>query len=162
MALSAVLLKPNVANILLFYFCEQKFVQHASIMIAIENGQIMPLNLNPHQIVADFGCVDFSMYACWFSVARMRQFCLFTYPPRSKGASSEKLIFLPKHYHDFQSNVAIFLNVVRAYTQPYSFGGRIKLIICQIRHELTVALHEISTSWKNVRWRTLYIKLYLT
>ena len=47
-------------------------------------------------------------------------------------------------------------SVVQAYTQPYSFGGRIKLIICQIRHELSVIIHEISTSWKkNVRWRTL-------
>ena len=35
-----------------------------------------------------------------------------------------------------------------AYTQPYKFGGRIKLIICQIRHELSVTIHEISISWK--------------
>ena len=33
--MSAVLLKPNVANILLFNFCEQKFVQHGPITIAI-------------------------------------------------------------------------------------------------------------------------------
>ena len=32
-------------------------------------------------------------------------------------------------------------SVVQVYTQPYSFGGRIKLIISQIRHEL-------STGWK--------------
>ena len=55
-----------------------------------------------------------------------------------------------------KSNVAIFPSVVQAYTQPYSFGGRIKLIICQIRHELSVTIHEISPSWKNnARWRTL-------
>ena len=35
-ACSAVLLKPNVANILLFNFCEQKFVQHDPITIAID------------------------------------------------------------------------------------------------------------------------------
>ena len=36
---SAVLLKPNVANILLFNFCEQKFVQHGLVTIAIDcNG----------------------------------------------------------------------------------------------------------------------------
>ena len=36
---SAVLLKPNFANILLFNFCEQKFVQHGPIKIAIDyNG----------------------------------------------------------------------------------------------------------------------------
>ena len=30
------------------------------------------------------------MYACDFSVPQMRQFCLFTYPSKSKWASSEK------------------------------------------------------------------------
>ena len=34
-ARSAILLKPNVANIYLFNFCEQKFVQHGPITIAI-------------------------------------------------------------------------------------------------------------------------------
>ena len=34
-----------------------------------------------------------------------------------------------QHYHDFQSNVAIFPCVVQAYTQPFSFIGRIELII---------------------------------
>ena len=53
-----------------------------------------------------------------------------------------------QHYHDFQSNVAIFPSVVQAYIQPYSFAGRLKLINCQIRHGLSVAIHEISTGWK--------------
>ena len=36
---SAVLLKPNVVNILLFNFCEQKFIQHGPITVAIDcNG----------------------------------------------------------------------------------------------------------------------------
>ena len=52
-----------------------------------------------------------------------------------------------QHYHDFQSNFTIFPSVVQAYTQPYSFGRRIQLIICQIRRELSVIIHEISTSW---------------
>ena len=31
------------------------------------------------------------------------------------------------------------------------------LIICQIRHELSVTINEISTSWKqSIKWRTLY------
>ena len=39
MARSVVLLKPNVANILLFNFCEQKFFQHGPITVAIDcNG----------------------------------------------------------------------------------------------------------------------------
>ena len=33
---SAVVLKPNVANILLFNFCEQKFVQHGPITVVID------------------------------------------------------------------------------------------------------------------------------
>ena len=38
-ARSAVLFKPNVANILLFNLCEQKFIQHGPITIAIDcNG----------------------------------------------------------------------------------------------------------------------------
>ena len=38
-ARSAVLLRPNVTNILLFNFCEQKFLQHGPITIAIDcNG----------------------------------------------------------------------------------------------------------------------------
>ena len=41
---------------------------------------------------------------------------------------------------------AIFSSFVQAYAQPYSFGGRIKLIICQIRYELSVTIHEINTS----------------
>ena len=37
-ALSAVLLKLNVANIFLFNFCEQKFVQHGLVTIAINSN----------------------------------------------------------------------------------------------------------------------------
>ena len=107
---SAVLLKPNVANILLFNFCEQKFVQHDPITIAIDcnglscsflkkNGPIMPLDQNPHQTVTRFEWVGFSMYACGFSVPQMRQFCLYTYPPRSKWASTEKIIFFCQIRH---------------------------------------------------------------
>ena len=117
----------------------------------------MPLDQNPHQTVTRFVCVGFSMYACGFSVPQMRQFCLFTYPPRSKWASSEKMIFFSKIGIFCKSIAGPLPSVVQAFTQPYSFGGSIKLIICQIRHELSV--HEISTSWKkNVRWRSQYNK----
>ena len=47
-------------------------------------------------LMTGFGSVDFSMYACGIFVPQMQQFCLFTYPPRSKWASSEKKIFFPK------------------------------------------------------------------
>ena len=72
-----------------------------------------------------------------------RQFCLFIYPPKSKLASSEKIIFSK--------------SVVQSFIQSYSFGGSIKLIICQIRHELSITIHKISTIWKkNVRSRIPY------
>ena len=45
----------------------------------------------------------------------------------------------------------------QAYTRLYSFGGRIKLIICQIRHELGITYHSPNKRWlKKVRWRTQY------
>ena len=42
----------------------------------------------------------------------------------------------------YKSIAGLLPSVVQAYTQPYSFGGRIKLIICQIKHELSVIIHE--------------------
>ena len=54
--------------------------------------------------------------------------------------------------------------LVHAYTQPYSFGGRIKLIIYQISYELSVTIHKISSCWKK---KTLdggpcaYLHLYI-
>ena len=109
----------------------------------------MPLDQNPHQKVTRFGCVGFSMYACEISVPQMRQFCMFTNPPRSKWASSEKMIFFAKIGIICKSIAGPLLSVVQAYIQPYSFGGKIKLIIYQIRYKLSVTIHEISTSWKN-------------
>ena len=58
--------------------------------------------------------------------------------------------FLPKSASSVSRYVATFPSVVQTYTQSYSFGGRIELIMCQIRHEPTMSetIHEISTSWK--------------
>ena len=80
MACSAVLLKPNVANILLFNFCEQKFVQQGTITIAIDYKDLSLLIFEEkwpnyaselHQTVTRFGCVGFSMYACGLSVPQI-------------------------------------------------------------------------------------------
>ena len=49
--------------------------------------------------------------------------------------------------------------LIEAYTQSYSFGGRIKLIMCQTRHELNVTIHELSTSWKKTLNGGPYINL---
>ena len=95
----------------------------------------MPLDQNPHQTVTRFGCVGISMYACGFSVPQMWQFFLFIYPPWSKWASSEKMVFFATIGIICKSIAGPFCE---AYAQPYSFVGRIKLIICQIRYELSV------------------------
>ena len=110
----------------------------------------MQLDQYPQQTLTHFGCVGYSMYACRFSVPQMRQFYIYTYIP-----SKIKMSFIWKDVFFF-AKIGIFCksmagqlhSVVQAHTQPYSFGGRIKLIICQIRHELCITIHEISTCWK--------------
>ena len=137
-ARSAVLLKPNLANILPFNFCQQKFIQHGPITIAIDcNGLSLlkwPWEKWPNYASGPnirFGCVGFPVYARGFSVPQMRQFCLFTYPPKLKWFSSKNMIFfLSKSASYVSRSVALFYSIVQAYTQPYSFGRRIKLIIC--------------------------------
>ena len=103
-----------------------------SLLIFEENYLIIPLDENQQQTVTRFGCVGFSMYASEFAVPQMQQFCLFTYPPRSKWASSEKMIFFAKIGIFCKSIAGPLPSVIRAYTQPYSFGW----ISYQIRHEL--------------------------
>ena len=150
MARSVVLLKPNVANSLLFIFCEQKFIQHDPITIAIDCNGFSLLIFEekfPNYASGPKSAPNSDSYG--FSVPQMRQVCLFTCPPRSKWASSEKMIFFPKSASSVNRSVAILPSVIQVYTQPYLFGGRIKLIICLFRHELR-------TSWrKNLRWLTL-------
>ena len=110
-------------------------------------GPIMPLDQNPHQKVTRFVYNGFSMYALGVSVPQRRQFRLFTYPLRSTCASFEKIIFFGKIVIFCKSITGPLPSVVQACTQPYSFDGRIKLIICQLRYELSVTFHEISTRW---------------
>ena len=58
------------------------------------------------------------------------------------------MIFFAKIGIFFKSIAGPLPNIVQAYTQPYSFGGKIKLIICQIIHELNATINEIRTSWR--------------
>ena len=58
--------------------------------------------------------------------------------------------FLPRSASSVSRSRAHFPSVIQAYIQPYSFSEGIKLIICQIRHELSVIIHEKSTSWKKM------------
>ena len=161
---SAVLLKLNVVNILLFNFCEQIFVQHRPITIAIDcNGLsllIFEENWPNYASGPKSAPNSDSFWVPWLFNVCVRVFCalnatiLLVYIP-----VKNKMIFIWFDFfcQNFQGNVAIFPSVVHAYTQTYSFGGRIKLIICQIRQELSFTIHEIRIRWKkNVRWRVLY------
>ena len=157
MARRAVLLKPNVANILLFNFCKQKFVQHAPITIAIDCNSFSLL-------IFEEKCPNYasgpksvpnsdSFWVCRLFNVCVRVFCapnapiLLVYIP-----AKIKMGFIWKD--DFFAKIVIFCksvagpipSVVQAYTQPYSFGGRIKLIISQIKHERSVTIHEITIS----------------
>ena len=81
---STVLLKPNVANILLFNFGEQKFVQHGPITIAIDfNGLSLLIFEKKWPNYASVPKSSSFWVRRLFNVC-VRQFCLFTYPPRSK------------------------------------------------------------------------------
>ena len=139
-ARSDVLLKPNVDNILLFNFWEQKLVQHGSITIAIDCNALSLLIFEekwPNYASAPKPNSDSFWVLRLFNVCVL-VFCalnatilLIYVSTKIKKASSEKVIFWP--------------NFSEEYTPPHSFDRRIKLIICQIRHELSVTNHEISS-----------------
>ena len=141
-------MKPNVGNILLF-----KFVQHRPITIAINCNCLSLLifeeKLPNYASGPKFAPNSYSFWVRWlFNVcvrvfcAQMRQF------GRLHTCQDQSELHLKRWFfcQNRQSNVAIFPSVVQSYTKSYSFGGRIKLIICEIRHELSVTIHEISTS----------------
>ena len=84
----------------LFTFCEQKFVQHGPIAIAIDgNGLSLLIYEEKWPNYASGIKSGPNSDSFWvrplFNVC-VRQFCLLTYPPRSKWASSEKIISFAK------------------------------------------------------------------
>ena len=103
----------------------------------------MALDQNPHQTVTCFGCVGFSMYVCGFSAPQMRNFaCLHTRKDQNE-LHMKRCFFFAKIGIFCKSIAGPHPSIVQAYSQQYSYGGRLKLIICQIRHE-------INTSWKKL------------
>ena len=162
---SAFLLKPNVANILLSNFCEQKFVQHGPVTIAIDCNGLFLLIFKEKCPIYAFGPKS-APNSNLFWVRQLFNVCVRVFCASNVTillAYIAKMSFIWKDDFFF-AKVDIFCksiasplpSVVQAYTQQYSFGGKIKLIICEIRYERSVTIHEISTSWKkNVRWRTL-------
>ena len=148
-------LKPNVFN-----FCEQKFVQHGPITIAIDCNGLSFLIFEekwPNYASGPKSAPNSDSF--W--VRRLFNICVRVFCAPN---ATILLVYIPAKikmnfiWRDdfFFAKIGIFCksisvplpSVVQAYTQPYSFGGRIKLIICQIRHELSVSIHEISRSWK--------------
>ena len=74
----------------------------------------MPLNQNPHQTVTRVGYAGFPIYACGFTVPQMRQYCLFSYPPRSKWASFKKIIFFAK-IGNYYKSIAVPLSEAKTH-----------------------------------------------
>ena len=67
-----------------------------------------------------------------------------------------------KRWFFFFAKIGIFCKMdagplSETYTQPCSFGGRIKLIICQIKYKLSVTIYKISTSRKKTLDGRAYI-----
>ena len=96
--------------------------------------------------MARFGWVGFSLH----SVPQIRQFCLFIHQDQNE-LHLKRWFVLPK-----SDSTGTLPSVVQAYTQPFPFAGRIKLIICQIRHEQSATVPEISNSWKETLDGTPY------
>ena len=165
MARSTVLLKPNVVNILYLNFCEQKFVQHGSKTIAMTvtaSHCLFSKKNDPNYATGPKSAPNsdsfwmrrlFNVCVRVFSVPNVT--ILFVYI-----AAKIKMSFIWKH--DFLAKICIFCKSIadplsEAYTQPYPFGAMIKLIISQIRHELSATIHEITTSWKKTLDSVPYI-----
>ena len=104
-ACSAVLLKPIVTNILLFNFCEQNF--RSTWLDNVRHWR---------PLLAHFR-------------RKMAQLCLWT-----KIRTKQWLVLDTSAFQCTSICKSIDPSVLQTYTQPYSFGRRIKLIICQIRH----------------------------
>ena len=146
-ARSAVLLKPNVAsssititvaincNSLSLLIFEETWTNYASRPKSAPNSDSFWL------------CRLFNVCVLIFCVPNALILLVYI-PAKIKMCFIWKDDFLFTKIGIFCKSIAGPLSEV--YTQPYSFGGRIKLIICQIRHELSVTIDEISTSWKNM------------
>ena len=87
-----------------------------------------------------------------FSVPQMRQFLLFYLPAKIKISFIWKADFFCQKYHLLEVDRRPPLRKCIGWS--YSLSVRVKLIICQIRHELRVTIHERILVVKKFRWRT--------
>ena len=119
----------------------------------------MPLDQNPYLTVTCFGCVgSFNVKVRVFKCPNATILLVYI-PPKIKMSFIWKDDFYFKISIFCKSTAGPLPSVVQAYTQPYSFRGRIKLIIFQIRQELSITIHDINISWrkKNAIWWTQYM-----
>ena len=154
----AVLLKSNVANILLFNFCDQKFVQHGPITIAIDcNGlsflafveKLPNYDQNLHQTVTRFDCVGFSMYATILLVsipAKIKMSFIWKYDffcPKSASFLSRPQAHLAKRCSSVYTTIFVRRKDKTNYVSNQTWA---KCYHSRNKHYLKK---------KNVRWRTL-------
>ena len=157
-ARSAVLLQLHVSNALIFNFCEQKFIQHGTITIAIDcNG---------------LSLLIFEELCLWTKILTKTVTRLFNVCVRVFCAPNATILLV---YISAKIKMSFiwkddFLLSKSAFSVCQSQAHLAKRIQNHIRsaeegwnwHELSVFIYEISTSWKkntlekNVRWRTLY------
>ena len=135
-ARSAVLLKPNVTNILLFNFCEQKFVQHGPITIAIDGNGLSVLIFQekcpnyasgPKFVPNSDSFWVRRLFNVWlrvFCAPKCNNFACLHSRQDQNELHLKRWFFLPKSASSVGRFVAIFPSVVQAYKQPYSFGER--------------------------------------
>ena len=122
-----------------------------------KNGAITPLDQNPHQTVTRFGCVGISMYACGFSVPQMRQYgCLH---------SRQDQNYLHLKIWFFFTKIFKVMSQYFPTLFKHIHNHIHSTVICQNRHELSVTIHEVSTTWKRTldggpyTWSVLLVRL---
>ena len=142
---SVVLLKSNVANIILFNFCEQKLVQHGPITIVCECSGFS-LRIFKEKWPNFVSGPKSAPNSDSFWMRRLFNACVRVFCATN---ATILIVYMPAKIGIIRKSIAGPLpSVVQEYTQPYSFGRRIKLIICQIRHGNSYTIHEISSEKK--------------
>ena len=133
---SAVLLKPNIANILIFNCGEQKFVQHGPITIAIDCNALSLLifaekwpNYNSVPNSVSFWVRRLFNTCVRVFYAQNAKILLVYIPAKIKMSFIWKDDFFFDKIGVYKSIAGPLPSIVQEYTQPYSFGERIKLII---------------------------------
>ena len=164
MTRSAVLLKLNVANILLFNFCKQKFFKHGPITIAIDcNGfSLLIFEWPSYASGPKFAANSDSFWVRRLFNVCVRGFCACLHTHQDQNELHLKRWFFAKIGIFCES---ICRNISQRCSSIYTtiFVRRKDKTICQIRHELSVTIHEISTSWKKtldggpLQWRDSWI-----